>query len=244
VGGPLNCSSVTHHHSPQQTPSFLPSFIFSVISSSSTAASTANALVATMQSVVHPLVAPMHSHRSHYPHPTLESALTRTTASGLTMPTPPISRKRKRPHQLSVSYSEVQEIDADGRLREVIIIEDTPPPPATISPAVSTSTQHYTYSSSHQPPLFNAPIRTRARAAAEAQVMSASTSSAITLPPATKKRKRELELDGGVAAVATKKPQTNGKYAQQIAPTKSWASGSAATEDVRRLASSLWVMRC
>ena len=66
--------------------------------------------------------------------------------------------------------------------------------------------------------------------------MSASTSSAITAPPATKKRKRELELDRAVVmAVATKKPQTNGKYAQQIAPTKSWASSSAATEDVRRL---------
>ena len=48
--------------------------------------------------------------------------------------------------------------------------------------------------------------------------MSGSTSSAITAPPAMKKRKWELELD---EAVATKKPQMNGKYAQQIAPTKS-----------------------
>ena len=63
--------------------------------------------------------------------------------------------------------------------------------------------------------------------------MSASTSSAITAPPAMKKRKWELELDGAVVmAVVTKKPQMNRKYVQQIALTKSWVSGSAATEDV------------
>ncbi|KAF8896243.1 kinase-like domain-containing protein [Infundibulicybe gibba] len=46
------------------------------------------------------------------------------------MPTPPVAtRKRKRAHQYTVSYSEVQEVDNDGRLREVIVIEDTPPQP-------------------------------------------------------------------------------------------------------------------
>lgn len=187
----------------------------------------------TMQSVVQPLVQPI-SHRTHYPHPSLDSSTIARTASGLTMPTPPLNRKRKRPlHQLSVSYSEVQEIDADGRMREVIIIEDTPPPPATISPAVSTSTQYHGYSSSHQPPLYNAPIRTRARAAAEAQVLTASTSSAITAPPATKKRKREQDV-AAAGVVTTKRAQVNGRYPAAINPAKtSWASGSAATEDVR-----------
>ena len=33
-------------------------------------------------------------------------------------------------------------------------------------------------------------------------------------------------------AVATKKPQTNGKYAQQIAPMRSSASDGVTTEDV------------
>ena len=127
----------------------------------------------------------------------------------LPLQTPPIARKRKRPVQYSVSYSEVQEVDAAGRTRDVIVIEDTPPPSAqqglphasafnhpasqsagtvTVSPAYSTSTTRTSTngfaSMSMQPPIFGAPVRTRARAAAEAQQLqmgSASTSSAASL---------------------------------------------------------------
>ena len=113
--------------------------------------------------------------------------------------TPPMtSRKRKRAHQYTVSYSEVQEVDSDGRLREVIVIEDTPPP--TISPS---TTHNVLYSASYQPPVYNAPIRTRARAAAEAQALSASSSSVLTAP-APKKRKRDLLEE--VRAPVAKRP--------------------------------------
>ncbi|KAH7909499.1 kinase-like domain-containing protein [Hygrophoropsis aurantiaca] len=135
------------------------------------------------------------------------------------MPTPPVtSRKRKRPHQYTVNYSEVQEVDNEGRVREVIIIEDTPPPPSTISP---TTTHTNAYSASYQPPVYSAPIRTRARAAAEAQALSASTSTAIVAPP-LKKRKREQPDE--VRGTVIKKPPS----ALQQVDSKSWASGSGA----------------
>ena len=146
------------------------------------------------------------------------------------MPTPPVvSRKRKRAHQYTVSYSEVQEIDNDGRVREVIVIEDTPPP-STISPA---TTHTNAYSASYQPPAYSAPIRTRARAAAEAQAMSASTSSAALVPPAPKKRKRDQADETRVAIV---KKVTTGFQQHAAVPSKSWASGSGpATTDVRNI---------
>ncbi|KAI6039818.1 kinase-like domain-containing protein [Pisolithus marmoratus] len=137
------------------------------------------------------------------------------------MPTPPvISRKRKRVHQYTVNYSEVQEVDNEGRLREVIVIDDTPPP-STISPA---TTHTNAYSASYQPPLYSAPIRTRARAAAEAMALSASTSSAVPVVPAPKKRKRD-PVDESRGPL-TKRPAL-GLQQQPAAPsTKSWASGS------------------
>lgn len=147
---------------------------------------------------------------------------------GPSVMTPPVAtRKRKRAHQYTVSYSEVQEVDSDGRLREVIVIDDTPPPP-TMSPA---TTHTGAFSASYQPPMYSAPIRTRARAAAEAQALSASSSSVITAP-APKKRKREHPEE--VRAPAAKKVAPSSQQIQQIAQTKSWDSRSAAaTEDVR-----------
>ncbi|KAF9000601.1 kinase-like domain-containing protein [Cyathus striatus] len=141
------------------------------------------------------------------------------------MPTPPVAtRKRKRAHQYTVSYSEVQEVDSDGRLREVIVIEDTPPPP-TISPA---TTHNGAYSASYQPPFYSAPIRTRARAAAEAQAMSASTSSGLTAP-VPKKRKRDHDQEA--RAPASKKPAANGQT-QAVVATGS--RSAAATDDTSR----------
>ncbi|KAJ7056618.1 kinase-like domain-containing protein [Mycena amicta] len=122
------------------------------------------------------------------------------------LPTPPLAatRKRKRAHQYTVSYSEVQE--------KSFVIEDTPPPPTTLSPSIP-------FSTSYQPPVYSAPIRTRARAAAEA---AASSSSAIVQPP-TKKRKKELGDE--VRAPVAK------KVAVAVAQTKSFDSRSAAATD-------------
>lgn len=169
------------------------------------------------------------------PHPLL-SHYTRQSLNGIghngagpsVMPTPPVAtaRKRKRANQdFTISYSEVQEVDSDGRLREVIVIDDTPPP--TMSP---TTTHTGAFSASYQPPLYSAPIRTRARAAAEAQALSASSSSAIVAPP-PKKRKRD-HLDQ-VRALPSKKAAPSNHQAHALA-TKSWDSRSAAaTDDVR-----------
>ncbi|KAH9838369.1 CMGC/CLK protein kinase [Rhodofomes roseus] len=136
------------------------------------------------------------------------------------MPTPPATRKRKRaPHQYTVSYSEVQEVDSAGKVRDVIVIDDTPPP-TTASP----STTHM-FSASYQPPLYSAPIRTRARAAQEAQALSTSTSSATLPGPAAKKRRRDIADDAGTVA---KKPATS-HLQHQLVANKSIASGSGAT---------------
>ncbi|PPQ83427.1 hypothetical protein CVT25_007018 [Psilocybe cyanescens] len=142
------------------------------------------------------------------------------------MPSSPVAtRKRKRAHQYTVSYSEVQEVDSNGRLREVIVIDDTPPPPPTISPS---TTHNGAYSASYQPPMYAAPIRTRARAAAEAQALSASSSS-VTTAPVPKKRKRDHNEE--VRAPASKKPAATSSQSQAVIPTKSWESRSAAATD-------------
>ncbi|KAF9484354.1 CMGC CLK protein kinase [Pholiota conissans] len=155
-------------------------------------------------------------------------SLNHLTASGPSgIPTPPVAtRKRKRAHQYTVSYSEVTEVDSTGRLREVIVIDDTPPPPPTISPS---TTHNGAYSASYQPPIFAAPIRTRARAAAEAQALSASSSS-VTTAPTPKKRKRDHHEE--VRAPAAKKPAaTSSHQSQALVPAASWESRSAAATD-------------
>ena len=141
------------------------------------------------------------------------------------LPTPPVgTRKRKRAHQYTVAYSEVQEVDTDGRLREIIVIEDTPPPP-TASPATSSRTNGY--SASYQPPAYSAPIRTRARAAMEAQADSSGSLSAALPIPAPKKRKRELDE---APPLSTKKgfPPTQ-QAASSTVNHATWANGGAAT---------------
>ncbi|KZT29907.1 CMGC/CLK protein kinase [Neolentinus lepideus HHB14362 ss-1] len=163
-----------------------------------------------MQAVVHlppPQIVPM------YPRQSINGrGNTNTTA----IPTPPVGiRKRKRARQFTVNYSEVQEVDSDGRLRDVIVIEDTPPPP-TASPA---TTRSNVYSASYQPPALSAPIRTRARAAAEAQATNGS-----IMAPALKKRKRDPADDAVSAATKRVLPTTQ----QSL---KAWPSGSGAIDD-------------
>lgn len=177
-----------------------------------------------MQTALHRQLAPM---LPQYLPQSLTLNSTRALPNSIVMPTPPVtSRKRKRAHQYTVSYSEVQEVDEEGRVREVIVIEDTPPP-STISPA---TTHTNVFSTSYQSPVYSAPIRTRARAAAEAQTLSASTSSAAIVAPAPKKRRREPADDS--RPIVTKKTAAPLHQQQPVASTKSWASGSgAATAD-------------
>lgn len=165
----------------------------------------------------------MHSYHSRQSFNGVNSA---SAAGPSVLPTPPVaSRKRKRAHQYTVSYSEVQETDSDGRIRDVIVIEDTPPP--TMSPA---TTHGGGFSVPYQPPVFSMPIRTRARAAAEAQAISASSSTSGIAPP-PKKRKRDHPDDVRIAPAKKAAPSTQNSLA--IAQTKSWGSiSAAATDDV------------
>ena len=106
------------------------------------------------------------------------------------------------------------------------MIEDTPPPP-TISPS---TTHNAAYSTSYQPPVYSAPIRTRARAAAEAQALSASTSSILTAP-APKKRKRDLHDE--VRAPTAKKPALGSQLSRTVVgPGSTDSRSGAVTEDV------------
>lgn len=98
---------------------------------------------------------------------------TTTTTNGST-------RKRKRQTAV-VSYSEIKEVDVHGRTRDVIVLDDTPPP-STLSPAST----RYGASASVYPPLYSAPVRTRARAAREAE--SSSVLPALAPPPAKKRK--------------------------------------------------------
>jgi dual-specificity kinase len=176
-----------------------------------------------MSAAVHPLTSHM---MNPYPRPTLNGvAHTMAGPSVIAQASPVTTRKRKRAHQYTVSYSEVQEVDSDGRLREVIVIEDTPPPP-TISPA---TTHNGAYSASYQPPTL-APIRTRARAAAEAQAMSSSSSSVLTAP-APKKRKRDHQEE--VRAPPAKKLAAAGQQAVAVSNSAPWKqAGQLVTADV------------
>ncbi|KAJ3716003.1 CMGC/CLK protein kinase [Lentinula raphanica] len=163
----------------------------------------------------------MHSYHSRQ---SLNGVNTANAAGPSVLPTPPVaSRKRKRVQQYTVSYSEVQETDSDGRVRDVIVIEDTPPP--TLSPA---TTHGGGYSAPYQPPVFSAPIRTRARAAAEAQALSASTSASGIAPP-PKKRKRDPADES--RTLPAKKAALSHQTQQTVTQTKSWGSRSAAATD-------------
>ncbi|KAG6830655.1 hypothetical protein H0H92_015552 [Tricholoma furcatifolium] len=171
---------------------------------------------------VHPLPQILGHHYAHHPHNNVPNP------GPSAMPTPPATTRKRKRAQYTVSYSEVQEFDSEGTLREVIVIDDTPPPP-TLSPA---TTHTGAFSASYQPPIYSAPIRTRARAAAEAQALSSTSSSAI-VAPAPKKRKREHPEE--VRAPATKKLATSNQHAQPVAQTKSWDSKeTAATDDAAK----------
>jgi dual-specificity kinase len=163
-----------------------------------------------------------------YNHQTMNGMVPNGSSSSI-LPTPPITtRKRKRAHQYTVSYSEVQEVDSAGQTREVIVIEDTPPPP-TLSPA---TTRGGGFSASYQPPAYSAPIRTRARAAAEAQALSLS-SSAVLAPPLKRRKKDDAEDIRPLKkpALPSKPHELHDQHHQAALSKSSWASGSAAAPD-------------
>lgn len=190
-----------------------------------------------MSAVVHPTLPPQpvaqYARQSLNVAPNGQVQLsTSTTTTTTTLAAPTSSAgilKRKRATRYSVQFSEVKEFDQDGRLRDVIVIEDTPPP-QTISPA---TTHNPNYSTSYQPPLFSAPIRTRARAAAEAQALSSASSSSI-IAPIPRKRKRDPQEE--VRAPPPKKPLRNSLHVQALANTKSIVDyrNGAVQDDVSR----------
>jgi dual-specificity kinase len=184
-----------------------------------------------MHTAVQPLPAQM---LPQYPRPPLHVAASRHPPPAVLAPAPASARKRKRPTHYSVSYSEVKEVDQEGRTRDVIVIEDTPPPP-TVSPA--TTRASLKFSTSYQPTQLSGPIRTRARAAAEAQALSASTStSTIAVPPA-KKRKRDALGDPSPASSNKAGPSS---HQNGVSATQSWPSSSGQPlEDVSSITQSV-----
>lgn len=156
----------------------------------------------------------MASYRSSYTHSMMPPA---------PQPPPAATRKRKRPAP-NVAFHSVMEDDGRGHQREVVVIEDTPPPAAPtnvpspahtpiIAPFPTQPAYATRYALAHQyppppsshasstslapsaPPMPLPPRRTRAQAAAES---AASTSGSRQLaPPAPKRRKKETETPVG-----------------------------------------------
>jgi hypothetical protein len=164
-----------------------------------------------------------HSHPHAHQHQSHSLARTGTLAAMPTPPTQPARKRKRAANAITVSYSEIKEYDASGASRDVIVIDDTPPP-ATASPASTTNggrgrgtatRASKQFSTSYQPTSLAGPVRTRARAALEAQASASSSSSTVhaAAPPPPKKRKREL-ADEAVPGTpgSAKKPQ----YLQQL----------------------------
>ncbi|KAF8529815.1 CMGC/CLK protein kinase [Gautieria morchelliformis] len=122
------------------------------------------------------------------------------------MPSTP-TRKRKR--QIQVSYSEVQEVDANGMLRDVIVIEDTPPPTASATASLSM----FNGVSAGSMDTYVPPRRTRAQVAAAAKAAlshmnngAGSSSSSFIAPPAKKRKRENADDPGAYNGVYSKKP--------------------------------------
>jgi dual-specificity kinase len=157
-------------------------------------------------------------------HAIHSSATTMYSQQTIGMPSTP-TRKRKRPVQ--VSYSEVQEVDANGRLRDVIVIEDTPPP--TASATASSSLVNGIGPGSVD--TYVPPRRTRAQVAAAKAALShvnngATASSSSFAAPPTKKRKRENADDAGAFNGLYKKTNIG------IPSGKQWPGDSGAVTGV------------
>lgn len=124
--------------------------------------------------------------------PAYRSTISALTATTNHTTTPQLTRKRRRVNQspLSVTWNEIKEVGKDGRERDVIVIEDTPPPTTVHSPTASIPSVTYTNGSTYIPP-----IRTRAQAAAAAINTAAAYS--VAGPSTIKKRKRDAYDEAG-----------------------------------------------
>ncbi|KIM69887.1 hypothetical protein SCLCIDRAFT_18920 [Scleroderma citrinum Foug A] len=123
------------------------------------------------------------------------------------------------------SYSEVQEVDNHGHVCEVIVIDDTPPPPTTEPPATHNPPRYHPDYLQISPP---SSIRTRAHTFSESQALAAFTAPTVQVAPAQKKRKQD-QADEPRGTI-TKKPAPHLQPQVSIPSTKSWASGSATTD--------------
>lgn len=203
----------------------------------------------------HPAYVMNSLHRDH--QPIYQSAAQPTPSSASN------SRKRKRIPQLPpVRYHTEREYDGRGELREILVIEDTPPPQLLATPVPSgtglTPSISTIFSSSSA-----AGVRTRAQAAAAASQndslppIQPPASSVNGAAPPAKRRKKETFADDTVGAGSSRHvngngagPSSSSAYARkaiasrayentkQTAPgasaAASWAGqGSGGTESVR-----------
>ncbi|GJJ08281.1 hypothetical protein Clacol_002491 [Clathrus columnatus] len=141
------------------------------------------------------------------------------------MPSTP-TRKRKRLTQ--VSYSEVKELDSEGKLRDVIVIDDTPPPSTSATASASVVGGMGTGSIDN----FMPPRRTRAQVAAAAKAaMSAtstngagSSSGSVIAQSMNRKRKRENGEDTFISnGIYAKKPNLGIPTGRQWQPADNGA---------------------
>ncbi|KZT07693.1 kinase-like protein [Laetiporus sulphureus 93-53] len=120
-------------------------------------------------------------------------------------------RKCKRPLEIEAHYTEIQEVDSHGRVRDVIIIEDSPPPSA--SPSQSRQIQ----TSSMQPlPYTDSVVRIQARPPAASSSLSAN-------GPAAKKRRV-----GGANALSRKPIASH--FPTNVSTNNSYAGGNDADD--------------
>ncbi|KAG8925709.1 dual specificity protein kinase kns1 [Tulasnella sp. 419] len=199
-------------------------------------------------------------HHQHREQPSLShshSQSAQPTPSAMpTMASGSTTRKRKRAQQPQplVHYRSEQHVDHMGRIREVIVIEDTPPPGQLQPPSHPLPPGLATPVSS----VYSNGVRTRAQAAAAAtahQPESSVTGSVPIIPPPNKRRKKEVFAEdtastttaGPSAATIRKQPVATATRTynqqpiqqQQLLQQAAWGtqgsagSGGVGTESVR-----------
>ena len=162
--------------------------------------------------------------------PPLSSTITFSTNMAPSQPQPRTSTlKRKRPAAAASYRSETQVDSTTGRVREIIVIEDTPspPPPALMSITPSTLSASAAVSST-----YSNGVRTRAQVAAEA-----SGSRIAMAPPAAKRRKKDSNPTPSVTG-ANGLPSSTGSALQRKAiagrayyqkPAATYTNGTTST---------------
>ncbi|SRR6266436_3198747 len=117
--------------------------------------------------------------------------------------------KRKRPVAATSYRSETQIDSATGRIREVIVIDDSPTPPPQSQLSITPSTHSASAAISTA---YSNGVRTRAQVAAEA-----SGSRTVAVPPAAKRRKKDTAPVSGGSMTAKPIPSSTGGALQRKA---------------------------